>query len=105
VSSPPDIHSCARRTTGRLYCWGYGHFGQLGGGTPIEEVHAPVEVVGHATDWTSVTVGTAHTCARKSDGHLYCWGRDGAGQLGNGDTVTADQASPVEVAAVIVIET
>src|SRR6185295_4005862 len=38
-----------------------------------------------------------HTCARKTDGTLWCWGNNQFGQLGSGDTVAA--AGPVEVTA------
>jgi alpha-tubulin suppressor-like RCC1 family protein len=43
--------------------------------------------------WLSLTSGGGHTCALQS-GHAWCWGRNTAGQLGNGTTVS----SPVPVA-------
>lgn len=43
-----------------------------------------------------VAVSVGHVCAWKRGGHAYCWGHNGAGQLGNG-TETAS-ALPVRIA-------
>ncbi len=56
---------------------------QLGDGTAIDRP-APVQV-GVDLDWAQVTAGNASTCARKSNGSLWCWGANGSGQLGLGD--------------------
>ena len=42
---------------------------------------SPVRV-GEDSDWQSVAVGGAHTCAIKRNRRLYCWGRNSEGQLG-----------------------
>lgn len=44
---------------------------------------SPVEPAG----FSSVTVGTDHTCALTVEGVAYCWGRNWQGQLGTGDTI------------------
>ena len=77
-------HTCGIRDTGRLYCWGQGHRGQLGNGGTANAVAVPTEVAGTATDWKSVSAGSSWTCAIKTNGTLWCWGRDDFGQLGNG---------------------
>jgi alpha-tubulin suppressor-like RCC1 family protein len=41
--------------------------------------------VGIDTDWAQVSAGNASTCARKSNGSLWCWGASSGGQLGLGD--------------------
>ena len=56
--------------------------GQLGDGFPPGDQAAPVQVAGGATDWASVSAGHDHTCARKTDGRLFCWGADHLGQGG-----------------------
>lgn len=89
--------TCARRTTGRLYCWGTDGDGQQGSGPGIQLHFAPAEVAGGATDWATVSVGGTHACARRTTGRLYCWGFDNTGQTGNG-LPNADLASPTEVA-------
>ena len=92
-------HTCAIRTSGRLYCWGSDQYGQLGNGpATTDDQLAPVEVAGGATNWASVTAGGYHTCALKTNGKLFCWGYDGEGELGNGGNNT-NRDIPVAVAA------
>lgn len=91
-----SYHTCARRTNGRLFCWGRDAAGQLGDGGTNTRQPAPVQVAGNRTDWGAVTAGNSHTCARRTTGRLFCWGDDGDGQLGDGGTNTS-QPSPVEV--------
>ncbi len=42
-----------------------------------------------------VAAGLVHTCAVRSDGTVWCWGRNDKGQLG--DATTTDATSPVQV--------
>ena len=93
-----NTHTCGRRSTGHLWCWGLDQFGQLGNGAPNVNQPAPVAVSGGATDWVSVTAGGTHTCARITTGRLFCWGQDGRDQLGDGGA-EVDSAEPVEVDA------
>jgi alpha-tubulin suppressor-like RCC1 family protein len=53
-----------------------------------------VEVSASGT-WTSVGCGYEHTCGVKTDGTLWCWGRNNIGQLGDG--TTTDRLTPVQV--------
>lgn len=92
-----DLSACARRTSGRLYCWGGDQFGALGNGGGNTSSNIPAEVAGGATDWASVSTYSDTTCAVKTTGHLFCWGTDEMGVLGNGGTDT-DSSMPVEVA-------
>jgi alpha-tubulin suppressor-like RCC1 family protein len=79
-------HTCALLTNGKVRCWGYGGYGQLGYGNTllIGDNEAPstagdVDMGGVAIQ---VSAGAQHTCALLSTGRLVCWGRDYSGQLG-----------------------
>ena len=91
-----SFHTCARKNDGSLWCWGRNIEGQLGDGTTTSQ-SSPIEItaLGHAV--TTVAAGSFHTCARKSDGSLWCWGHNPSGQLGDGSTT--DKSSPIEVIA------
>jgi len=94
--APGGSHTCGRRASGRLYCWGNDSSGEVGDGGTNTDRFAPVQVAGGATDWTSVDSGGSTTCARITSGRLFCWGRDNVGQLGDGGTNT-NQPRPVQV--------
>jgi alpha-tubulin suppressor-like RCC1 family protein len=42
-------------------------------------------------DAVAISVGFAHTCTLTAGGDVWCWGRDVAGEIGLGDTVTPDR--------------
>ena len=88
-------HSCGRRTTGRLFCWGDNPSGQLGIGTTGDQRLTPAQVAGSRTDWVAVSTSVEHTCARRSSGRLFCWGNNNDGQVGNGFKI--DAGSPTQV--------
>jgi len=94
--SAGSAHTCGTKTDGSLYCWGMNEHGQLGDGTTIERP-TPTREASDATDWTSVSAGTDHTCGVKTDGSLHCWGRNLHGQLGDG--ADAIRATPGPIAA------
>jgi len=89
------------------YCWGWGGYGQLGSpptetcatGTGIEPCSRTPIAVSGSMRFIAVSTGSRHTCAVAADSTAYCWGRNDAGQLGNG--TTADAAAPVAVSGVI----
>jgi len=65
-------HSCARRASGEVVCWGENALGQLGDGTNVLRA-TPTPVVGLGTV-VDVAAGFRHTCARRTGGDTYCWG-------------------------------
>lgn len=81
-----DAHTCARTGDGLVFCWGDNRDGQLGSGRittapspyplAVLDGELPIERV------REVSAGGAFTCARDEEGAVWCWGRNGAGQLG-----------------------
>jgi alpha-tubulin suppressor-like RCC1 family protein len=91
-------HTLALSADGRLYAWGANADGQLGDGSTAPH-HSPAVValpaaLGHAA-WKQIAAGTSHSLALTTDGHLYAWGNNTSGELGNG--ARTDQTTPVEV--------
>lgn len=88
------LSCCAQKTTGGLWCWGYNLEGQLGINSTATRVGVPTQV-GTATDWTQVSMGNEHACARRTDNSLWCWGYGLHGQLGRGSQ--SDSNVPVRI--------
>ena len=82
----------AINTSGSLWAWGIGVYGQLGLGD-VTDRSSPVQV-GTLNNWASVIMGY-HTMAIKTDGTLWAWGYNSAGQLGLNDLT--NRSSPVQV--------
>ena len=93
-------HTCALDAAGGASCWGTNDSGQLGGpstetcnfGNGVPCSTSPVAVAGGLT-FTTLALGNSHTCGMVADGHVYCWGRNDEGELGDGTTTTS--ATPV----------
>jgi hypothetical protein len=77
---------CAVGAGGGVWCWGYNYYGQLGTGdnaTPYSYAN-PVKtsISGTLSGVAEVRPGFNATCARKTDGTVWCWGTDSNGELG-----------------------
>jgi len=85
------------QTDGTLWGWGRNGYGEIGDGTTSTRAE-PVQV-GSLTNWAAVAQcggpGQGHSIARKTDGTLWGWGRNDAGQIGDGTTV--GKSSPVQI--------
>lgn len=86
-------HACARRSDGTLWCWGYNAAGQLGDGTTATPKPSPVQVAQLGANVVEVALGLYHSCARKADGTLWCWGSNDLGQSGT------ETSTPTKVAS------
>ena len=103
--------SIALKSNGSVWSWGWNTSGQLGDGTSGTSLNPylirayPVQVKGangngHLTDIAAVTAGEFHSMALNSDGSVWAWGNNSAGQLGNGMSGgNANKSTPVEVSA------
>ena len=90
-----DDFSCARRSDSSVSCAGNGTVGQLGNGKFNSNTN-PVRVNG-INNATAITAGVQFSCARISAnlGSVKCWGHNGSGQLGVGNTTDASTAATV----------
>jgi alpha-tubulin suppressor-like RCC1 family protein len=69
--------TCAITSDTALWCWGASSGGGLGYSTGTAyESRTPEQVTALGTGVTKVAVGLVQTCAVKSDGTLWCWGRN-----------------------------
>jgi len=89
-------HSCAV-VDGGVRCWGSNDDGQLGN-PAFGDVDAATDVAGLRPNTnagvTAVAAGSYHTCAIVNGG-VQCWGDNGHGQLGLGDTL--DRSIPTTI--------
>jgi alpha-tubulin suppressor-like RCC1 family protein len=108
--------TCAITVDGQLFCWGYNGTGQLGvGDTAVRSLPTAVAPTrrfksvsmgsGFPTGTTSAPVptvdqgGVAHTCAIDDQDAVWCWGWNGAGQVG--DATTTDRLTPVALSSTL----
>jgi alpha-tubulin suppressor-like RCC1 family protein len=81
-----DEYTVALKADGRVWSWGGNPYGQLGNQTfnPSEvpvEAFLPVDV-----EVVAISARHAHTLALDSSGHVWAWGNNFSGQLGDGST-------------------
>jgi alpha-tubulin suppressor-like RCC1 family protein len=86
--------SLAVKLDGTVWAWGGGWAGQLGDGTTTPSRNTPVQVSG-LTNVIAVAAGYSFSVALKSDGTVWAWGLNDAGQLGDG--TTTNRLTPVQV--------
>lgn len=81
-------HACALLSTGEAYCWGNNASGEVGVErhpaqrcltTYCEPLPVPVAT---SLRFIDLAAGSSYTCGVASTGRVYCWGFNGAGQLG-----------------------
>lgn len=91
-------HACGVKTDASAWCWGSNYEGALGIGSSVfDEVSLrPVRVSGMNSGVHQIAAGNFSTCAVKTNGTVWCWGANSAGQLGIGTTGTPENA-PVQL--------
>lgn len=88
-----DNFTCAIVVGGKVMCWGYNYYGQLGAG--VGPNRATLVQVSNLTSAVSVDLGASHACALTAAGAVMCWGFNTYGQLGLGSQ--DHQYVPVQV--------
>jgi alpha-tubulin suppressor-like RCC1 family protein len=98
--------TCVLGDDGAVSCWGPGGSGQLGNGGTESARSCAADEVGDANVVPSLPAavaiaargqvdgGGAHACALLATGAMSCWGENGGGQLGTGDTTALLRPSP-----------
>ncbi len=77
-------HSLALRNDGSVWAWGDSDFGQLGIGVSDQDTSIPIQVPG-LSGITAIAADSYRSMALRNDGTVWSWGRNGSGQLGNGE--------------------
>jgi alpha-tubulin suppressor-like RCC1 family protein len=105
-----DPYTCIVSSAQNVWCWGDDTWGTLGDlgvasgsagsgndnpATTIMEIPG-VGGTSHLTGIVEVATTYSHACALSSAGHVYCWGQDNEGVLGN-NQASASIFSPTEV--------
>jgi alpha-tubulin suppressor-like RCC1 family protein len=80
-------HSLALRSDGTVWAWGGNAAGQLGDGTLTGHT-TPVRVTGVPVYVAGVSAGGEFAAVLGTDGSVWAWGADNAGQLGNAPAST-----------------
>ena len=93
--SAAGAHVLVIGSDGQLYSWGDNSFGQVGDGTTVNRPTPEVVTLAPGVTPVSVAAGQNHSLAVGSDGHLYAWGYNGWGQLGDGTTTSVSAPEPI----------
>ena len=82
------VNSSAITSSGRLFTWGFGAYGQIGDGMTSHR-STPTNItsgfnLGVEEKIVSTTIGDSHSSALTSTGRIFTWGYNNYGQLGDG---------------------
>ncbi|KIG17855.1 hypothetical protein DB30_02478 [Enhygromyxa salina] len=105
VVDPGWVFTCALFEDELTRCWGVGYTGQLGNGTTIDigddEMLGGLPGLMLGGTATHITSGGGHSCARFGSGDVRCWGYNGYGQLGTGNTTNIGDDEPAIAAGLV----
>jgi hypothetical protein len=77
-------HTCALKTEGSVFCWGYNGYGQVGLTPNLEQTAVPTPTRVDGLDGVvAIAAGSHHTCALVGADTVKCWGYNRWYQLGN----------------------
>jgi E3 ubiquitin-protein ligase HERC3 len=103
VAGRGSSFTCALLDDATVKCWGYNGYGQLGyNDTTQRSVPAdPAVNLGSSNTTKTIALGDNHTCVILDNNGVKCWGYNGYGQLGYGDSSTrsAPAATTVNLGA------
>jgi uncharacterized protein (TIGR03437 family) len=87
-------YSLGLDSDGTVWAWGDNTYGQFGNLT-LPSLAGPIKVSGLTGVFVAIAAGGAHSLALKSDGTVWAWGLNAAGQLGNGNTSSSNVPAQV----------
>ena len=98
IGAGHETHVCFMRVGGDVKCWGRNINGSIGDGSPVSEDYDSGIATG-LHDTQAISAGSGHTCiiekGGSNGGALKCWGRNDAGQIGEGSTIDATIPSAI----------
>jgi alpha-tubulin suppressor-like RCC1 family protein len=101
AASAMDAYAIA--SDGTIYAWGYGADGELGNGSTANS-DSPVVVSAAGMPagvvFSQVAAGGLMAFGIGTDGHVYSWGWNGTGSLGDGSTANSDVPVPLSTGAI-----
>lgn len=86
-----------------VWCTGADDFGQMGDGDPATAHNGRLDFVvdptgtGRFNDAVAMSCGRNTVCVARADASVFCFGRDQAGQIGNGGGNPSDNPTPLPV--------
>ena len=95
-------HSMALDNTGNIYAWGNNNYSQLGNGDTTQQ-NTPILInTGDLVNKVIVSIvcGSFHTIALDNTGHVYTWGYNEQGQLGDGTTFDKNRPILINTGAI-----
>lgn len=98
------FHSLALRADGRIAAWGYNNHGQLGTGnkvTYLRPVLVPAAGALAGKQVVAVAAGSFQSFALCADGTVAAWGRNDAGELGDGTTTSTSLPVAVDRSGIL----
>ena len=94
-----ERHGLILASDGSLWSWGSDFLGWPVLGLGKVEPQTRLRRVGHETNWVSISAGTSHNVAIKSDGTLWAWGENIYGQFGTGKAGRQNQMASIPAPA------
>ncbi|CAG2100698.1 unnamed protein product [Medioppia subpectinata] len=95
-----ESHVCALTSVGEVYVWGDNMDSQLGtGNTTSSPIPLKMSFNLNNEKIVDIECGLRHTLALTDAGHVYAWGYNGHGQLGNGNF--RNQSTHIKVIGVL----
>jgi alpha-tubulin suppressor-like RCC1 family protein len=90
------LYCAAIKTDNTLWLWGSNQYGLLGDNTNNNK-SSPIQTISSGNNWKQVSASDGNCAAIKTDGTLWIWGKNDAGQLGTNNTTY--RSSPVQTIA------